>query len=514
MRLFPARLLPAITIAAACVMAGSSLALASGSAMLKDIRKGAGASEPRDWATVNGTTLFTADDGKHGIELWTTDGSRAGTHMLVDVNPSGGGASGASVIPLRDSFSLVLLDDGAHGLELWRTDGTAAGTRPVKDIRSGKSSSNIAFWASPVRGLAFFFADDGQHGRELWRSDGTRSGTFLLKDVYPGPTGQDGLTTVRRAGGYAWMNASDPNHGRELWRSDGTTAGTKRVADLNPGPADSDPSFPTILNGKAYFTADNGTNGYALHRSRGPGDVQMVKDIWPQPSGIHDYPGSILSLTRAGSLIYFVGTNGPDNGPQLWKTDGTNNGTEVVRFIGVGPEGARPYLLTGFRNRLYFVARPGTTPGGTSLWRTDGQMANTVEVKVLSNANQAVKNCQPAITGGHLFFPVHDNNFGTELWTSDGTTDGTRRLTDTNPGQNDGAIGCPEAGGPNVYIFARGTGNVPEWWRSNGTPGGTTRIARFTGFRSVGDPEYIRNGMVFSDMDDGTHGEEPWVYRP
>jgi ELWxxDGT repeat protein len=37
--------------------------------------------------SANGKLLFTANDGTHGEEIWFTDGTEAGTDMLVDLNP-------------------------------------------------------------------------------------------------------------------------------------------------------------------------------------------------------------------------------------------------------------------------------------------------------------------------------------------------------------------------------------------------------------------------------------------
>jgi ELWxxDGT repeat protein len=70
-------------------------------------------------------------------------------------------------------------------LELWATDGTASGTHLVKDINPGPESSTPR--AGVVLGATlFFWADDGTHGAELWVTDGSAAGTHLVKDCYPG----------------------------------------------------------------------------------------------------------------------------------------------------------------------------------------------------------------------------------------------------------------------------------------------------------------------------------------
>ena len=57
--------------------------------------------------------------------------------------------------------------DGTNGYELWTTDGTAAGTSLLKDIRTGSGSSYPGSITSLGNGSALFSANDGTNGYEL-----------------------------------------------------------------------------------------------------------------------------------------------------------------------------------------------------------------------------------------------------------------------------------------------------------------------------------------------------------
>ena len=93
--------------------------------------------------------VFSAETSADGRELWVTDGTPEGTHLLVDINPDGSSNPGSFYSPteaghvastvadfgsLGDGRVLFGADDGTHGVELWTSDGTAEGTRLVDDI--------------------------------------------------------------------------------------------------------------------------------------------------------------------------------------------------------------------------------------------------------------------------------------------------------------------------------------------------------------------------------------------
>ena len=130
--------------------------------------------------------------------------------LVVDVNPIGSPASSnpvaaaAQVAGTPEAFTKIgaqwffVAQTGTTGSELWRTDGTPGGTHLVKDILPGPGSSAPGFLTEHA-GWLYFSAHDEVAGRELWRSDGTAAGTVRVADLRPGlsPSAPSGLKIGR-----------------------------------------------------------------------------------------------------------------------------------------------------------------------------------------------------------------------------------------------------------------------------------------------------------------------------
>src|ERR1700722_15551656 len=153
--------------------------------MVKDLNPVHSGPPPSDLTNVNGTLYFVASDGggagRHGNELWKTDGTEAGTVMVKDILPGEGGSGPADLTNVNSTLYFTA-NDATNGVELWKSDGTAAGTMMVEDINRGEDGSFPSFLTN-VNGTLYFAASDGTDGVQLWKSDGTANGTAMLTDL-------------------------------------------------------------------------------------------------------------------------------------------------------------------------------------------------------------------------------------------------------------------------------------------------------------------------------------------
>ncbi|HYM62628.1 MAG TPA: ELWxxDGT repeat protein, partial [Thermoanaerobaculia bacterium] len=122
-----------------------------------------------DSAVVNGVAYFPENDGVHGVELWTSDGTAAGTVMVKDIWP---GSVSSDPLELRALFGRLYFQatDGPNGRELWTSDGTAAGTFMVCDVAPGRDSSGPSGMIA-VGDRIYFAATTSETGNELWSVD-------------------------------------------------------------------------------------------------------------------------------------------------------------------------------------------------------------------------------------------------------------------------------------------------------------------------------------------------------
>ncbi|MBH8551153.1 type I secretion C-terminal target domain-containing protein [Nostocaceae cyanobacterium CENA357] len=374
-----------------------------GTVLVKDFPKSS--SGTYDPTNVNGILYFTTSEStgsSYGYGLWKSDGTSAGT---VKLKTSSESQTFYPLISATDTLYFTSYDQ-TYGRELWKTDGTIAGTVLVKDINPGSDSSRIFINLVSINNSLYFSADDGVHGEELWKSDGTEEGTVLVKDINPGSAVSSNISTLININGILYFSADDGVHGQELWKSDGTTAGTVLVKDINPGGMygfDYNYYFSsnTYVNGILYFFA-NYINGAELWKSDGTeAGTVLVKDL-----------NSGTAATGVNGILYFT------DGDTLWKSDGTEEGTFIVKDI--NPESSRTDYdytindLVDVNGTLYFSAEDGIH--GRELWKSDGTTEGTIIVEDLNLGATGSNPRNLTYLNDTLYFTADDGIHGNELW--------------------------------------------------------------------------------------------------
>lgn len=436
---------------------------------------------PASTVLLDGVAYFSHDDGVAGQELWRSDGTEAGTWRVRDICP---GRCWANIqeIAVGGDRLFYSAEDGVHGQELWLSDGTSGGTRLAADVTAGLWWSRPT-WITAFGDRVFFSANDGKHGYEPWVSDGTAAGTVSLGDLLPGANGSE-PSGVLALGHRLLFFADDGVHGREPWITDGTPEGTELLVDLRPGEASSvagqfTPAlFPQVVGfgGKAWFVADDGLRGRELWASDGTTSGTAISaDLAP---GVADSgPGRLVSTAQR---LYFDAEH-PTMGQELFSTDG---GTPtLVTDLQPGPGSSFPRLLASFAGELYFIAH---REGVEGLWRTDGSAAGTVLVRAAwAGADQdfGLASLWPATAAGAQLFFAAGSGAGdsTELWRTDGTSEGTRLVKDIWPGAQSAlhplfAFARPVVVGDRLLFFAAHPDIGWEPWISDGSDAGTSTV--------------------------------------
>jgi ELWxxDGT repeat protein len=163
-----------------------------------------------------------------------------------------------------------------------------------------------------------------------------------------------------------------------------------------------------------------------------------------------------------------VFTFGYDVGGQLWRTDGTANGTRLVDRVRWGGMDA---TLAG--DRVFF------TNSQNPMSITDGTAAGTYWIRAWRDGPHgfsAVRELTGAADGRAFFTIDSQYRIGSEIWVSNGTLRTTRMVKDIRPGQASSRPRRLTPFGEWMYFLATADRRDPDIWRTDGTRPGTVRV--------------------------------------
>lgn len=475
---------------------------------------------PRGGAVVGSTVYFTADTAGVGRELWKSDGTAAGTSMVADIVPGVKGAfdTNTRLAALNGSVYFVSIRPGFAGFDLGVSDGTAAGTRVVKELVPQDAASTLT-----TAGSLLYMGTN-----ELWRSDGTAAGTYGLVTGETRPT----VFAVTHAFGRAFFlkRVGTTWSEVELWSTDGTQAGTARVIALA-----GETTALTAVAGKLYFstpTALHGAEPWVSDDGTAAGTHLLVNVSADPPASSEP-----MSLTAAGNLVYFTANDGVTKTREVYRSDGTARGTFPVTEFWKTMSFWSDSLLTGWRGALYFrnsnLWRSDGTVAGTAelknvspeelfastsylymdagakgVWRSDGTAAGTIDLAPSTYDYDRLDRADGfAELAGRVYTIANSTQTG--IFVVGGTPAETKRIADL--GQND--ANTTLVSGAGALFFGRSTSERgSELWRSDGTAGGMKLVKDIAPGAASSTPSEITAAgrYVYFVADDGVHGQELW----
>ena len=332
--------------------------------------------------------FFDAHTYSKGTELWRTDGTPHNATLVKDICPGSCDAEISEVVEFGGNLFFGA-EDNSLGRELWVSNGTNAGTLLLRNIYSvPQAPGDYTTSSSPqdfviLGNKLLFTANDGVHGRELWSSDPviidnggvSNSNVVLVKDCTPGNDAGDPYDsspynlvpyknklyfTINREDLY---NSTGVLHW-ELWETDGTEAGTVQLGQTYRVDHDGVLYKMIAMNDNLFFSLNSPSYGYELFYIdllSSDKSIHLLKDIYPgnnkngNPAGSSPSGLTVVSGSSIGKkdLFYFT-ADSPGYGQELWVSDGTTEGTHLLKDLTPGADGSTIDEMHAINSKLFF----------------------------------------------------------------------------------------------------------------------------------------------------------------
>lgn len=292
-------------------------------------------------------------------------------------------------------------------------------TREATYLDDGAFGWNYGYPVS-TGSLVFWFHRLEDDRLELRCTDGTIEGTKTVS-YYPPQSG--GLLAPERlltaANGIAFFRGWDEEHGYEPWTSDCTPQGTHLLSDLEPGPASSRLSSFEAMEDAACFVATVG----AISSVYCSGGTAASTHAIDEAEWLEEFSDRALFSTGT-RIVYYAAT---EDGAQLFGSDGISVGAQRL----------------------------------TDLPSNGGIMA------------------EPAVIGGIIYLIIDDIVHGQELWQSDGTPGGTKRISEFGYARALESVNLSRqvarASGWTYFVATDGLSPAAVW-RTSGAPESTALV--------------------------------------
>ena len=314
---------------------------APGTRLVADLYSGRPGSHPEPMIEWRGQVYFLAGPATNR-NLYVTDGTALGTRALTS------GVNVHSSLPVAHGTQLFFVAESAsQGRELWSTDGTRSGTRIYLDLNPGPASGLHALEAASLGNYLYFAGDQTGSNREVWRTTGSPANTSLFVDLFP-PAGSL-PANFQRVGQRLVFAARTQVSPWQYFGTDGTT-----VEQLTFEPNYTFRNHQLVSNNQRLIGKLGSTSLQEIVMFATDGTRAGTRIIQRIPAGSQ---GTSVQLFRvsSGDKVVFSAASGAF-GNELFISDGTAGGTGLLRDLNPGPASSNPGALTRVGDFLLFSA--------------------------------------------------------------------------------------------------------------------------------------------------------------
>ena len=397
--------------------------------------------------------LFSGDSRAYGTQLWQTDNTSAGTNINEYLLPLPTADSAPKPLGVIGKLVLFSAFKPETGRELWRTDGSSQGTQLVKDLWQGADSG---LENTQVRGIALnehlLFWSRRSSELQLMRSDGTAQGTQTIASFPVKPDQQindsNPTLTLFAQQVYFWVN--DGQHGLELWRSNGKTA--ELVIDATQETSGAYAYAPNLLETpQALYFMSPQQRETAVNTS--PQNLWQITAHTAKPLYTFKLNETVSLLAADAQQLVFLKQVGSQTAWELWKLALANQQAQKIQSL---PDSSNDYGIGQaywFKGQLHWWMEHPDENNTIAWWRSDLSAQGTQRLLQVPYPNGEFKTPPECFSFAQYFYCfTKDGVRPAQLWLSDGTLNGTRKLLQVKDGQYAGDTGDGWLDTPSSYV--------------------------------------------------------------
>lgn len=391
------------------------------------IASGNDSSNPMFFTEYNGELYFNArgtNVSGIGNELYKTNGTQAGTSLVMNLNPNFSGSSYPSNFTVFNGELYFTADDGVHGRELFKTDGTTITL--VKDINvgSGSSSNHSDNMMAMLEenGFLYFFAEDTSGtGYDLWKTDGTEAETVKVLELNTNE-GSGLNLNFKKLGNSLYFVYTDSNTShKEIYKYEPLSSNQTSVLNVYSSNNSSGYGYLTIFDNKLFAVADgkiyytNGaTNGFVVLGTNG---ITAFNKLTVLNDGLFFFGNSSINGNQD---VYKCFYNPAENDYRVQLVYDFNAGGSgfLNPLSGSLSDNGIPYF-TSLNNKLYFTAREQSSPNGGlvyQIYETDGTTTQIAIPITHSGSPSSRPIYWITANNNKLYFLMSGDNSPEQLW--------------------------------------------------------------------------------------------------